>query len=410
MDLKKDALLNTIGNFSYLGALWLMSVLVVRLGNFEMAGYFSLALTNANIYIALASYTVRLYYAADLSMRYTDGQYFLMRAITTFLSIILCILGAVVIGYNGYQIQIILLFYLYKVMEMFSDILFGALQRNGKLYLSGYSLVIKSCLSLFGFAVVLFFTSNLSLALITIDIIAAVLLFCIDIPMCKSVRIKLLPFGTGDFIQAMSIMKVCLPLFIVGLCYNIIPSIPRLTFERLYSAEQYGIYSSISTLTVLISTAANCIAVPFVPKFAEYYTKRNKKGLKKITMASMVVVIAFGSCAWLAAKVCGERVLILLFGGQMEGYGYVFETVIIATILTSMIIFLNDFFVAVEKQKYLLYGCVTGAIICAVLAAVLCKKYYMNGVAYDLIISQGLEIIILFLGVRSVLKSIGKER
>ena len=98
MNLKKDALLNTIGNFSYLGALWLMSVFVVRFGDFEKAGYFSLALTTANIYIALASYTVRLYYAADLNMKFTDSQYFLMRAITTVLSTILCLVGSVIIG------------------------------------------------------------------------------------------------------------------------------------------------------------------------------------------------------------------------------------------------------------------------------------------------------------------------
>lgn len=403
MNLKKDALLNTIGNFSYLGVLWLMSVLVVRLGDFEKAGYFSLALTTANIYIAFASYTVRLYYAADLSEKYTDAQYFLMRIITTFLSVVLCLGGSIIVGYTKYQIAVILLFYVYKVMEMLSDILFGALQRHQKLYLSGYSLLIKSCFSLLGFAMALYVTSNLLIALIVIDIIAILVFFFIDIPMCHKAKIKILVREQKEFFKSISIIKICFPLFIVGLCYNIIPSIPRLAFERMYSAEQYGIYSSISTLTVLISTAANCIAVPFVPKFAEYYVNHKKNELKKITLISVLSVSSMGVGAWLAARICGEWVLILLFGTQMKGYGSVFSTIIIATIFTSIIIFLNDFFVAVEKQRYLLYGCITGAVLCVILAIPLCRCFYMNGVAYNLIISQGIEMCILFLGIKNVL-------
>ncbi len=409
MNLKKDALLNTIGNFSYLGALWLMSVFVVRFGDFEKAGYFSLALTTANIYIALASYTVRLYYAADLNMKFTDSQYFLMRAITTVLSTILCLVGSVIIGYTRYQITVIALFYGYKVMEMFSDILYGALQRHGKLYLSGYSLVIKSCLSLAMFAIILLITSNLVFSLIGIDIIAILTLIGIDIPICKKVGINVVEIEKEDFSKAISIMKICFPLFIVGLCYNIIPSIPRLAFERVYSAEQYGIYSSISTLTVLISTAVNCIAVPFVPKFAEYYAQKNKTALKKITILSVLAVVCFGAIAWIGASILGEWVLVLLFGEEMQGYGGVFQMVIIATIFTSIIICLNDFFVAVEQQKYLLYGCIIGAILCAVMSVPMCRYYYMNGVAYNLIISQGVEIGILFLGVKLVLKKMGSK-
>ena len=101
MNYKKDILFNTVGNFAYLGALWLMSILVVRLGNFELAGYFSLALTMSNIFISLASYTVRLFYAADIQRKYQDHQYFYMRVFTTALSFILCIAGTVVFGYSS---------------------------------------------------------------------------------------------------------------------------------------------------------------------------------------------------------------------------------------------------------------------------------------------------------------------
>lgn len=404
MNYKKDALLNTIGNFSYLGALWLMSILVVRLGNFEMAGYFSLSLTTANIYISLASYTVRLYYAADIGEKFRDNQYILMRVITTGASFLLCFVGSFALGYTKYQILIILLFYVYKTLEMFSDILFGALQRHGKLYLSGYSMVLKSIVSLVFFVLCLYFVKSLTAALIAIDIVAVFVFLFYDLPMIHKQNICILPFKKEDWQASKSIMVICFPLFLVGLCYNMIPSIPRLAFERLYTAEEFGIYSSISTVTVLISTAVNCIAVPIVPKFSEYYLKRDKNGLKKITIMCVIVVLVIGGVALLGAQFFGEWLLVLLFGAEVQGYVVIFQLVIIATIFTSIIICLNDFFVAVEKQKNLLTGCITGTVICGILALPLCNKFYMNGVAYNLIISQGIEIVILLVGIRNIMK------
>ena len=404
MNYKKDALLNTIGNFSYLGALWFMSILVVRIGDFEKAGYFSVALTTANIYIALASYTVRLYYAADIEEKFKDNQYILMRIVTTGMSIVLCLIGSMLVGYSQYQIVIIILFYLYKTGEMLSDILFGALQRHGKLYKSGYSLVLKSVLSLLLFAVALYFTQNLVYSMIVLDIVAVLILLFVDLPMIYKAGIKIFPLRRSDLCAAIKIMVICLPLFIVGFCYNIIPSIPRLAFERVYTSEQFGIYSSISTVTVLISTAVNCIAVPFVPKFAEYYHRNDKKSLKRITVCSILIVLLIGCIALIGAQLFGEWFLILLFGEEMQGYVSVFQWIIVATVFTSIIICMNDFFVAVGQQKFLLYGCITGAVLCAILAFPLCQKFYMNGVAYNLIISQGIEIVILLFGIRNILK------
>lgn len=404
MNYKKDALLNTVGNFAYLGALWLMSILVVRLGNFDMAGHFSLALTTANIYISLASYTVRLYYAADLEEKFSDRQYILVRVITTGSSFFLCFLGASVSGYTKYQILIIMLFYIYKTAEMISDILFGALQRHGKLYLSGYSMTLKSVVSLGTFGLALYFTQSLVLALVLIDVMAVLILLLVDLPIVHKQNIQILPWKRKDWKAALCIMRICFPLFIVGLCYNIISSIPRLAFERIYSSEEFGIYSSISTVTVLISTAVTCITMPIVPKFAEYYAKKDKKGLQKITGVSISAVCGIGALALIFAQLFGETFLVLLFGPEVHGYVPTFQLVIIATVFTSIIICLNNFFVAIKQQKQLMAGCITGTVFCAGLVFPLCIRFYMNGIAYNLIISQGIEIIILLFGVRKFLK------
>lgn len=395
MNLKKDAICNTIGNFSYLGVLWLMSVITARYGGFEKAGYFSVALTTANIYISLASYTVRLYYAADIEKKFTDKQYFIMRFLTTIVSVILCICGSVFIGYSKQQLVIIILFYIYKSLEMISDILFGALQRANKLYLSGYSLCAKSILSLICFTVAMICFDSLILALIVIDIVALLVLFVVDIRMVKHENIDVKSWRMLDVKKAISLLKICFPLFVVGLCYSLIPSIPRLCYERMFSAEEFGVYSSISTITVLISTAVNCVTIPLIPIMTEYYQTKKIEKLKKILWLNVIMVIGIGIVALVFVNFWGEWLLVFIFGDKMKGYTVVFEWIIVAVILTSLIICLNNFFTAIDRQKLLLYANVAAVVVGIILAFPMCKYYYMNGVAYDLIVSQGVEVAIL---------------
>lgn len=406
MNCKKDILFNTIGNFSYLASLWLMSIIVVRMGDFEKAGYFSLAITVANIYISLASYTVRLYYATDINEKYHDNQYFLMRLFTTTLSFILCFIVSVLSKYDMYRLSVIMLFYIYKTAEMLSDILYGALQRHEKLYLSGYSLTMKSVMSLLCFSITMYTTKSLLFSIISIDVVAFLILLFVDIPIARKQKIRILPISKNDVCAAIEIMKITFPLFIVGVCYNILPSIPRLAFERIYSPAQFGIYSSISTITVLISTAINCIAVPFLPKFATYYHNHQKKQLGKLTLTCLGTVAVLGIIILFFAKKYGEMLLIVLFGKDMQGCLSIFLWVIIATLFTCIIIFFNDFFVAVNRQSIMLYGGITGTLFSAISAVPLCQKYYMHGVAYDLILSQGLEIFVLIIGAKWIMKKI----
>ena len=407
---KKDTLLNTIGNFAYLGALWLMSVLVVRLSGFEDAGYLSLAMTSANIYIALASYTVRLYYAADLDYRFSDNQYILMRVLTTGASFLLCACCTMAAGYSLKKLLAIVIFYVYKCAEMLSDILFGMLQRKGKLYLSGYSMTAKSVLSLVVFCLVLLITKDLILTLSVMTGIAVLILVFVDYPMARKYATEPIRLSKAELKPALTLCKICFSLFVVGVCFNIIPSLPRLVFERLYSTEELGYYSSISTITVLISTAATCILMPLIPKFTTYYLERRKRDLTLLTFGCIGIICVIGAIGFVGSLVLGKWLLVLLFGEGIEPYVYIFKWVIVAAVLQSIIICFNDFFVAVDRQKVLLIGALIGAVLCIGLSYPLCKAQYMYGVTNALIISQSAEIVFLLIcAIQSIKDMPGKD-
>ena len=393
MNYRKDSLFNTIGTFAYLGALWLMSVLSVRLGSFETVGYFSLAMTASNIYIAIASYTVRLYYAADIQKEFSDRQYFLMRGITTTISFFLCIVVSLLSGYSTYALTSVLVFYVFKIFEMMSDILYGAMQRQGKLYIAGVSMVIKSVLVLGLFILILAKSHELLYAEIAIAIGAALIFFFLDCLYCRRIGISFLPKGKVDLSAAGRLMWICFPLLIVGIFYNLIPSLPRLCFEGMYSTEEYGIFSSLSTVTVLISTAVNCVTIPFIPKMSEGFEKNDRKGFLQSILLLLGLTVVVGGTARLLSAVAGEWFLTTLFGETVRSYMHIFNLIILSTVITSIVIILNGVITAAKKQLWLLIGNLPGLLACLIFSTLFCKQYYMAGVCYVLILAQGVNMV-----------------
>ena len=59
--MKKDIAWNTFGNIFYGFCTWVITIIVVRLGSFEDAGYLSLAMTTSSTYNAIALFAMRNY-------------------------------------------------------------------------------------------------------------------------------------------------------------------------------------------------------------------------------------------------------------------------------------------------------------------------------------------------------------
>lgn len=395
MNLKRDALANTIGVFSNMAFLWLASVLVVCITGYKDAGSFALALSSSNVFISIASFSTRFYYSADTMNNFSDMQYYLSRFITIFLSIIACFVTTLLMKYSITICLTILLYYLYRCVEMASDILFGTMQRYGKLYYSGYSMCLKSFGNLMLFTMVLYSTHNLNMALLIMFLFTILVFVFYDIRVSISLSKKTMVKTDKDWQKAFRLLVVCIPLFCVTLCYNFIPSIPRIVFERIYTEQELGYYASISTITVLVSTAINCIVIPIIPKLSESFHQGDQKRLKKILFTMLTMTICIGLVGCMVSVLVGESVLVFIFGEKIRQYAYLMPGMIVASTLTALISCYIDFFVAAEKLKQLMIPSITGLMICIICVIPFCEWFYMDGLVYCLLVSQGIELIIL---------------
>lgn len=406
MDFKRDTFANAIGIFSNMASVWLISILIVRITGYQDAGNFATAISSANVFAAIASFSTRFYYSADTVHRFSDIQYYLSRFITIFFSIAACFAATLLMQRNLSVCLTVLLYYLCKCVEMASDILFGTMQRYGKLYYSGISMFLKAVGSLLFFTIAIYHTKNLNVALFVMFLFCLLIFMAYDIRRSLSLSKKTLVKTDKDWQMAFQLLAVCVPLFFVTLCYNFIPSVPRIVFGWMYTEGELGYYASISTITVLVSTAISCVAIPIIPRLSEAFLQKNKKKLVKILSIMLTATAGIGLCGFLCSVLFGESVLVFIFGGKIRQYAYLMNGMILASTFTALISCYINFFVAAGKLKELMASSFIGMCICAGCVIFFCKWFYMDGLVYCLLLSQGIELIFLSIFLKKIIGGI----
>ena len=79
MNVKKQAIINAIGNLVYVAALWVLTVITTRCLGYEANGYLTLAMTISNLSVAVQLFGVRSFQSSDMSFEYSAKDYLFSR-------------------------------------------------------------------------------------------------------------------------------------------------------------------------------------------------------------------------------------------------------------------------------------------------------------------------------------------
>lgn len=321
MDVKKQGALYSVSTVVFMFAQWVISVALVRLGGFEDAGIFSLAMSIANIFGAVATYGIRKSQVADIDQQYTQKQYLAARIVTVFLSFAACTVYLALFGrYTRREGTAIILYLVYVNVNAFSDVLYGALQAKNKLYVNGVSFLVKGFLCGAGMLAVYAWYRDLNLAL------AAMATICMAVTVFYDWRVmqqteKLTGALSGEDIRAVwELLKGKCPLMISQLIPFAIVAFPRQTIAALMGNEQLGIFASLFTPTVVITTLMPALILAVVPQMAQAYWKDDKQRFPGLLAKCYGSIILVTLLAELAAVTVGRLFIALLFGREILGY------------------------------------------------------------------------------------------
>lgn len=408
LSVKKNILYNTIGSFFYLGCQWLTTILIVQLGNFEMAGNLSLAISITNTFTAVANYGMRNYQVSDVNNKYSAGSYVTLRYLTCLAALILCVVFVIANGHYSLNQQLVIgIYMIFRTSEAVSDVFQGIQQKAYRMDYIGISFVVRGIISVVLFSIGLMITHNLVIAIAAMAIGTYVVIFIYDFRICKG--LEKLPFSIdGTIFKA---LIECTPLMITLVLTTACVLIPRYYLEKMYGSEVLGYYASVATPAVIVQSLCIVVYTPLTAMIAESYEKKKKNDYRNVVTKSIAAMLAFSAVAIAGSWLLGEWGLKILFGDKILEYVYLFVPAIITTILMAFIYFFNMILTISRRLKGIMIINALSVLCIFLLSPELVRRYNMSGVNYALIIGLTFGIVLLIgLWIFDCIKYFKKER
>lgn len=399
LKVKNNIIYNTIGTFFYFFCQWAITVLVVKLGGYSNGGILSITISMTNIFYMISMYGVRSFQVSDIKNRYKDGDYLLLRIIT---SIISSIFFGIVLFYLEYDraIQLCMIIYMFfKLGESVTDLNFGFFQRYNFYREIGISYILKGILTLIVFCLTLYFSKNLVL---TLFLETLALWFFIIVYDLKKLKNKL-NLKTKTY-KVIFLLKICFSLMLYTLILPYLNFITRYQVEKFFGTEELGYYSAITMVIVVISTLFGSIFIIIIPKISYLYKEKNIKEIIKIILKINLAIFVFSIISIIGAILLGNAVFSILFTNSIQKYMYLLIPTIITSSILGILNYLSTILISFHDLKFVLVANLIPAIFCTFLLKTSIMQYGMLGSLYSLIISLFLGILIVGIRIYFLLK------
>ena len=392
LTVQQNMLYNSMGSLTYLGCQWLITVLVVRLSNYQNAGNLSLAMSITTVFYTIATFGLYSFQVSDISNKFKPADYVYSRYFTCFIAAILC---AIFVFSNAHytteQTTCILIYMLYKLSEALMDVYHAFCQKAWRMDIIGISGVARGVLTLITFCTVLYATQSLTIAIISMTIVMYLILLLYVIPSSKQLttivkRIQWKKIGL--------LLLECWPLMLNGFLQSGIVSIPRYNLERLYSETVLGYYGSVATPAVIVQTASSLLFNPLISSFSIYYQERDKKKFLMLIRKVILCLLAVSVVVILGAALLGRWGLALLFGEGILPYAYLLIPVIFTTIMIAFSWFVGTLLTIVRRLKSMLVSNACAAALAALTSPMLIQRFQMSGVNYAIYLAVGVSLVI----------------
>ena len=409
LSMKKSVMWNTFGSFFYYFCQWIMTVLVVRISGIDDAGILTLCISVSNIWMSLSSFGMHNYQASDTKNKYSFNTYLVSRYITGIVSFLGCVIYILLISYSMKQNICILFYFLYRFSESLEDVYYAAFQKSWHIDIAGKSMIIRGVVSLALFIGILSASKNLSITIAAMAIACTLIVYAYD-----TVKFK----KNGLIIEngnerankkiVLALIIECAPLAIFTLLNAFIPMAPRLIMEKILGNYKLGIYGSVATPTVIVQMIATYVFNPFVTLFAEELENNNIKKFRK-TFGKVAMYLGIISVIFIAGGLLLGRIgLQILYGAEVAKHTYLLIPLIISSILIAFSWLFGGVLTAQRKFKWLIFGNLLSVATVIPLAYFMELKYDMQGASYAMIMSMGLTVIVMIIGLTLEISKLGK--
>lgn len=343
----KDVFWNMMGvSFNAFYSL-IIVIIVTRLNGVAAAGQFSFAFYVSSIAQTIGNYGGRIYQISDVTGKYTDGDYVLLKYVTSTIMMAVIFIFCLANGYDIVKIGLIMILVLFRFFESVSESYYGIMQKNNDLSRVGKSMTFRVILSMIIFVIVDVIVGNIVWA--SMGFVAGYLLFMLfyDRRIAGSFVTISLKFTS----RIGRILKECFPVFLYTFLYLLILNITRYFVDLRLSDEAQGYYSILVMPASIIALFAQFMIQPMATKLVDFYYSNLHKFMK--TVSGMIAgLMVFGIFAALITYMIGAPILSFVYGIDFTNYKIGLAMIVFSGICSGITSIISNILVIMRKMKY----------------------------------------------------------
>jgi O-antigen/teichoic acid export membrane protein len=398
---KSNFLWILIGNTLFGLSQWILISLMAKIGNIQMVGEYTLALGITAPLFLLLNLNLRSMQATDQKDEFDSKYYFLLRIITSSITILITIFIITLFNYKISLSIIIFLVAFIKLIESQSDVVYGYFQKIEYMKLISLSKVIRGILNLLVVSILLLTTNSLILSLLGMLLMDLLLFFRFDlINLYKNnvPRLKLYDLFTviKDKRKLKLIFLTGIPLGISNFLDSLTINSQRYIIESTLSIKELGYYSSITFIMMSGQTIIGALANAALPRLTRYFAEDIKKYIKLINLLILIGLI-IGMSLILTSLLFGDSILSFIYTKEFATYTNIFILIMIAGSVWYITGFLNAALLATRKFNYQLYVYLSSFIATFVSTILLTKDLGIIGAAYGLLIGMAVRFLFILM-------------
>lgn len=391
--LQKDFIWNTIGTGLYAFTSLFFLVTVTRVNGLDDAGIFTFAFSNACVFQIIGLYAGRAYQVTEKKKELDDSAYFYNRIISVAVMLIAGVLFGIIRGYDFYKFGVVFLLILYRAIDAFSEVLFGIVQKNDKLYQVGISYFMRSIISPLVFLIVDLITKDVLLAAASLSVVSLAVMLLYDVRITKKCKFRL---GKIKWGPTLTIFKVGFYTFLVLILTQYLINASKYAIDSEMSSDKQTMYGIIVMPAMIIVLAGSLLVYPFLTKIKRLLKERKIKDMNKLVLIMSLLVLAIGALAALAGYILAVPVFQLLYGVDTSAYlGELLMIIFGATLYSVTVIFSNTL-IAMRKTMSQAVIFVITSVMTFLVSGLLIKNLGIFGGAVSYIISMEILLVMYF--------------
>lgn len=392
-NVKKDVFWNTLGSgINAFTSLFYM-IIVTRINGVEDAGIFTFAFSFACMVQVIGTYAGRTYHVTDNSDYVNDSDYIYQRFITCILMFMFSVFFVLIKGYLVLKVAVILLLVIYKMLDSFSEVLYGVLQKNGKLYKVGKSLFVKSVGSVVLFLIVDYLFNNIIFAIMSLILTNILVILCYEIPNVKKCKIEKTKF---DLTKIKKLFVGGFFVFIFTFLTQYVCNASKYAIDDLMKVEFQTIFGIILMPATFILLCSQLVIQPFLLSINNYIKNCDYKKVYWLVLRICLFIFVIGILGEICCYLVGIPFLNLVYSISLNKYLGSLLIIIAGAVFYGMSAVISACLIAMNKNFIQTIFYIIASIFAAISSYCLVLKLKIFGAALSYFFTMFILFILYF--------------